>query len=606
MSAIIEVARQTGNDEFYPTPPELAAKLMEGLEWANIKTILEPSAGKGDLLKKAISLSYIHKGYHRRELFCDCIEIDPYLRGILKHSLYGDVEEKIRNRYYELARDSRNRSTAEYNCLKKQIETMNSTEVHVVHDDFLTFNGYKKYDLIVMNPPFSNGDEHLIKALEIQKHGGEIRCLLNAETLNNLYTNRRKVLWSLLNEYGAEITYVQNAFKSAERQTDVEVAIVRVSIPHGEELESEFYSRFEKAAEYRETPEDASAEIVIADFIQNLVQRYDVEVRATLKFMEEYRHLCRYMTRGISDESFDKSPILNLTLYGKDRAYDMVSVNEYMSRVRLKYWRYIFSHREFTGKLTSELAQKYQQQVDKMANYEFSMFNIQQLMVEVNASMLGGVKKAVMDLFDRLSAQHSWYPECEKNVHYYNGWKTNKAHKVGMKAIIPTNGMFSSWKWKSETFDEYAAFGIINDIEKVFNYLDGEMTAEVDLRSVLQRANATGQTRNIECKFFSITLYKKGTTHIKFHRQDLIDRLNIFAARNRNWLPPDYGYTPYKDLGAEAKEVVDGFQGEAAYNAVVADRERYLFEVKDNSPLLLGGDMKGAKSHERRSNQENH
>lgn len=56
-------------------------------------------------------------------LTVDCIEIDPELRNILKGKNH-----------------------------------------HVVHDDFLTFHTYKQYDLIVMNPPFSEGDKHLLKS----------------------------------------------------------------------------------------------------------------------------------------------------------------------------------------------------------------------------------------------------------------------------------------------------------------------------------------------------------------------------------------------------------------------------------------------------------
>lgn len=51
-----------------------------------------------------------------------------------------------------------------------------------------------------MNPPFSNGEQHLLKALELQKSGGHIICLLNAETLNNPFTLARKELLRVLEE----------------------------------------------------------------------------------------------------------------------------------------------------------------------------------------------------------------------------------------------------------------------------------------------------------------------------------------------------------------------------------------------------------------------
>lgn len=48
------------------------------------------------------------------------------------------------------------------NCLK-------GAGYRVVGDDFLTYSTMKQYDLIVMNPPFSNGDAHLLKALKMQQ-----------------------------------------------------------------------------------------------------------------------------------------------------------------------------------------------------------------------------------------------------------------------------------------------------------------------------------------------------------------------------------------------------------------------------------------------------
>lgn len=40
------------NKGFYPTPPDLAEKLLAGIDWYMIETILEPSAGKGDLTRE--------------------------------------------------------------------------------------------------------------------------------------------------------------------------------------------------------------------------------------------------------------------------------------------------------------------------------------------------------------------------------------------------------------------------------------------------------------------------------------------------------------------------------------------------------------------------
>ena len=33
---------------FYPTPPDLAEKLLDGIDWNSVENVLEPSAGSVD------------------------------------------------------------------------------------------------------------------------------------------------------------------------------------------------------------------------------------------------------------------------------------------------------------------------------------------------------------------------------------------------------------------------------------------------------------------------------------------------------------------------------------------------------------------------------
>ena len=39
---------------FYPTPPEVADKLLAGIDWDKTESVLEPSAGKGTLVKAVL------------------------------------------------------------------------------------------------------------------------------------------------------------------------------------------------------------------------------------------------------------------------------------------------------------------------------------------------------------------------------------------------------------------------------------------------------------------------------------------------------------------------------------------------------------------------
>ena len=202
----------------------------------------------------------------------------------------------------------------------------------------------------------------------------------------------------------------------------------------------------------------------------------------------------------------------------------------------------------------------------------------------------------IVALFDKMTTQHTYYPECIKNIHYFDGWKTNKAHKINGKVILPVHGMMADPYWSRNTINVREAEATIGDIEKVFDYLDGNIAAEVDLHGVLERANEEKQTKNIPCKYFDVTLYKKGTMHIKFRNQSLVDRFNIYCSQKKGWLPPSYGRTTYSDMSKEEKAVVDGFHGdgaegsgEKAYREVLSNRAYYLAEPTRQMPMLTAG-----------------
>ena len=155
--------------------------------------------------------------------------------------------------------------------------------------------------------------------------------------------------------------------------------------------------------------------------------------------------------------------------------------------------------------------------------------------------------------------------------------------------------MFSSYSWSKDAFEVSTAYSVISDLEKAFSYLDTDRGEDTELLERLQIANAVGKTKNIYCKYFSVDLYKKGTTHIKFHPEamKIVDRLNIYASKKRGWLPPNYGKTTYGNMGGEEKAVVDSFHGsgeegsgEKEYAEVMANASFYLAEPTQNVPML--------------------
>ena len=543
-------------DSFYPTPPELASRMLKDIDFLKISSVLEPSAGKGDLVKAIKEKeSGARRGWTTSRIEIDCIESDANLRAILK-SNFSNEEENVR----------------------------------IVHDDFLVFFSQKSYDLIIMNPPFENGDLHLLHALELQKNGGQIVCLLNAETIKNPYTNTRKLLVKKLNELEATIEYIKDAFKTAERKTEVEVALAKANIPitYSDSL---LLKSMEKAKDEKEEECDVKDIVGAENPFAYLIAQFNNEVALGKKLIAEYKACAPYLKQHYGNEPYNGC-ILTLSV-GTDRnTLQEINTNEFLRKVRIKYWRAAFNLPQFKDMLTSNLREEYGNLIEKMTDYDFSMFNIKQLLESVNERIIGGVEDAILSLFNKLTQEHSYYPECTKNIHYFNGWKTNKAHYINKKVIIPVWGVFAK-NWLTDKLkdqiDASEAYKVLFDIEQALNYLDMGRTESIDLSMVLKNASNTYQSKNIDCKYFTVTFYKKGTCHIVFKSQELLDKLNIFGCQRKGWLPPCYGKKKYKDMSKEEQTVIDEFQGEKAYSKVFENKDYYLSET--SNVLLLDASL---------------
>lgn len=229
--------------EFYPTPKTLIDKMLDGIDFNTVKTVLEPSAGNGAIVEGLLERS--KQSYRGEEIDIDVVEIEPDFQKILKGKGYK-----------------------------------------LVYDDFLTFEADKHYDLIIMNPPFSNGDKHLLKALEMQENGGEVIAIVNAETIRNPFGNRRKELVKLLEEYNAEINYLPSEFTSADRTTNVEVAMIKAKVPCV--YKSDILKNLERSELEQENRNFEPTDVASGNYFQNLIDSYNLEVAAGKKLITEY------------------------------------------------------------------------------------------------------------------------------------------------------------------------------------------------------------------------------------------------------------------------------------------------------------------------------
>jgi hypothetical protein len=420
----------------------------------------------------------------------------------------------------------------------------------------------------------------------MQQNGGQIISLLNAETLHNPYSNTRKELVNQLERYNAEIEYIQDAFIGADRSTDVEIALIYINIPKLKD-DSIILENLRQQEQYRmkdETQNKYNNQLINADFLKGIVEQYNFEVQTGLKLIAEYEALKPMMLNSF-DNDYSKNPILELSLHYKDDDNNCTLSNSYIKQVRMKYWKALFTNKEFMGLFTTNLREKYMSKINELRDYDFSLFNIYTIKIDLNKEMLQGVEDTIMKLFDEFSYQSSWDKEFGNNIHYFNGWSTNKCWKINeKKVIIRLNG----WGYWGEKLDYiYKAYDKLSDIEKVYNYLQTGTQVEVDeinMKDALKFAQDYGETKKIELAYFYVTFYKKGTCHLEWKYPELVHRFNIFAGQKSNNLPPSYGKKTYNEMDEEERQVIREFEGEVSYQKVMNNRNDYIIET---SKLLM-------------------
>ena len=514
---------------FYPTTKELGQRMRAKIKGSNLMA-LEPSAGKADLIEA------VNKTEWNEEYGCNtggntvktfhCIEKDPNLQAILRGK--GHI---------------------------------------VVDSDFLTFSGPDKYDLIIANPPFADGHKHLLKAIDIM-YSGQIIFLLNAETIRNPYSNSRKLLVKKLAELHADIEYIKGAFADAERPTGVEVALIDITIT--QDVEQDLFKgaddrKEEFTGEFKENHQVSTGKTIqelVADYNNVLAKSMEV----IFSYYKNYRKVSKYiglnenlsktrLNSGIREETKKLTKLMQET------------ANNTTSRIRFDYWHKTLSLKEVKNRLTSKKQNEFDEALKTYSNMDFTENNIRTFILNIIGSYDQTIKDSITALFDEMTnyafRANRLYID---NIHYFNGWKTNDAFKVGKKVILPVNcGYGHPWMSNGRWELDYSAEKYLRDFDLVMNYFDGGNPNYVSITDALKAAFLQWENNNIDSTYFKISVYKKGTIHLTFKDMNILRRFNVVACQEKDWLPDDYNEAPFEDMSPESQDVVNSFEGEKSY-----------------------------------------
>lgn len=495
------------NKDFFPTPNKVIEKMVSYVDFKKVRTILEPSAGSGNII------NFLKENKYLKSAKLDAIEKEYKLRNLLE-----------------------------------------ANKVRVISDDFLSFETHMNYNLVIMNPPFSNGIKHLLKAISLQEQsGGQIVSLINTSIFNK-DTLETKELLQKLDKYDAVIEDIGSVFEDAERKTSIDISIIYLYIKR--KKKSLILDDLERAK--TETDEVYNqSNLISSNAIDGLIQQYNFEVAAGKRLLREYQNLSNLMIKSL-DSKFP-SPIIDLKINTTEEGY--LSSNALVREMRAKYWTHLFKTNKFEKLFTSESRSRYHEKIEELRDFEFNLKNIYMLQEKLMKGMNEDISNMIVDVFDKITAKYSYHKDYSGNIHLYNGWKTNQAYKIGKKVILPLNVF--SW------FDNRACLsGAISsnllDLTKCLSFFDA-VDINYDIESVIRDEFDKGNYSNIDTKYFNLRFYKKGTCHITFKDEDIIRRFNEHVGRTKNWLPPTYKEKDYKDLEKEEKEVVDSFIGEKEY-----------------------------------------
>ena len=522
------------NKNLYPTPDHLIAKMLSKVDFRNkqVKNILEPSAGLGHII------DYINKDLNRYKSYSiSAIEID----------------NKCRNQ-----------------LLLKNI--------NVIDSDFLLYNGLEQFDLVIANFPFSDGDKHLHKAIDIM-FSGQIVCLINAETIKNPFSNSRKELIQKLKRLNASIEFIENAFVDAERKTGVEVALIYIQ--KYQNVETEIFNDMTQSEDIFEDLQE-NKEVATRDNIRNIVQRYNQDKETVtnqiMDFYRNYKKVSKYLTLAVVGEDIQKHSS-SVSQETKDLTELMKSkLNYFVTKLKRDYWLEAMSLDEIKSKLTSKKRTELISKRNQYANMDFTESNIKIFIENLIAEYPKMIEEAILDMFEKFTYYafrdgRNVNNEYSKNIHLFNGWKTNTAYKVNKKIILPFRAEYGN-RLYSEKQD------FLNDIDMVFNYFDDkglenkllEYTETNGYKQNISTTNTAeivqgylyqGETKNIPTRYFNITFYLKGTVHLIFNDLDMLRRFNIYVGKKKNWLPSDYGYTEErnKDVDFETDKEYQQIKG---------------------------------------------
>jgi hypothetical protein len=470
------------NADFYPTPPEVAALMLDPLDLRG-KTILEPSAGSGNLIGECLTRGAVEV------MWC---EAEAKLQGILTG---------IRN----------------------------ATPAHS-YTDFLQVQpaDVSHIDMIVMNPPFSADERHILHAWEIAPAGCEIVSLCNWNTVSDWRGNsltskpgpRSQQQIRYLTEAYGSTENLGKCFTTAERPTRVSVGMVRLTKPGQRVSAADEFDGFFLG------PDDIEAQgegLIPYRRSRDIVNRY---VEACRIYDEQVEAGVRL--RNVLDGFFGRDLGLQVTIEGQ-----AVTRNRFRKDLQKEAWKHVFAEFLPAQMATSQLAKDINQFVEDQSKIPFTERNIYRMLQIVAATQDQRVDRAVEEAIDSLT-KHT-----RENRWSVEGWVTNSGYMLNRR-FIRAYMAERSWDGRGVNVKTYGTQSDeIRDLIKALCFITGRAYGEVAQPVKPAGDGAFWPGEWYPWGFFRFKAHSKGTVHFEFLDEEVWAAVNARYARIKGQVLPE-------------------------------------------------------------------
>lgn len=461
--------------------------------------VLEPSAGSGNIARA------LREAGAAEVLTC---EIDPNLQPILR-----------RDGFRLIASDF-----------------MSVTAEQVSH-----------VNMIVMNPPFSQGVRHIQHAYDIAPAGCVIVALCNTSNLESSYYSHYREFAELVNLRG----YAEDlgdVFSTAERRTHCRVSLVKLW-KEGQGAD-EFTGYFSAYEESDQSGNGETEGLMQYNFLRDIVNRYVEAVKlfdGVLEATEKINRAASFVDYTVeTDEKTGEQKAVKHTYGAIPVSFEAVTYNRergraeataidhatYKKELQKYYWRIIFKKMNMEKYATRELREQINRFIEQRQNVPFTMSNIYRVIETVVKTNGQRMTRALCEAFDTicsLSAENSTAGET---------WKTNSNYMVNRRFIcdwITSQSSYGGYMEVNDWSDQNGAK--MNDVTKALCYMTGiEFSSIGNLgEHIRTHRDEIEWGKWFEWGFFRCRGYKKGTMHFEFIDENVWARFNQEVAKSKGW-----------------------------------------------------------------------